>query len=269
MFFLVSKLFVFLTLLGNILIALALIGAVLLYTRFARAGRRLVVGSLVVFVILGISPAGNFLYWILEQRFAAWDPARGAPDGIIVLGGAIDVSRAAWRGRPIVNESFGRIIAAVELAEAYPPARIVYSGGSGSLTYPDVIEADLALPLLESLGIARQRIVLERKARNTAENAAFAKEAAQPKPGERWLLITSAAHMPRAIGAFRRVGFPVEAYPVDARIRNLQDLIAPSPQVLQGVAITDAALHEWVGLVVYWATGRSSELFPGPAVSKP
>lgn len=265
MFFLLSKFLIPLTFLGNALIVLALLGAALLYTRFARAGRRLVAGSLVIFAICGFLPVGKALYWVLEHRFPPWTANGEAPDGIIVLGGAIDLSRTLWRGKPIVNDSVGRIVAAADLAQAFPQARIVYTGGSGSPAYPDAIEADLALPLLESFGIARQRILLERRARNTAENARFTKELAQPKPGEHWLLVTSAAHMPRAIGAFRRVGFAVEAYPVDRRVPSRRDLITPFTSVDLGLLTTDAALHEWLGLLAYWATGRSSALFPGPA----
>ncbi len=76
-------------------------------------------------------------------------------------------------------------------------------------------EADYLYPLLDSFGVPRERVMLENKSRNTAENAAFTKALVKPKPGERWLLVTSAQHMPRAVGCFRRVGFPVEAYPVD------------------------------------------------------
>ena len=86
----------------------------------------------------------------------------------------------------------------------------------------------------------------------------------QPKPSERWLLVTSAHHMPRSIGIFRKAGFPVEAHPVDFRTRGWQDLDGPFGSLAAGLARTDAAMHEWAGLFVYWLTERTSELFPGP-----
>ena len=110
--------------------------------------------------------------------------------------------------------------------------------------------------------IDRSRIILENKSRNTAENAAFSKAIANPKPGERWVVITSAAHMPRAMGVFRAAGFDVEAYPVDWRTQR-----TGGPAIkwfVRGLADIDDAAHEYVGLLVYWLTGRSSELFPGP-----
>jgi uncharacterized SAM-binding protein YcdF (DUF218 family) len=140
----------------------------------------------------------------------------------------------------------------------------VFSGGSGRLIYDGATEAELAVRLFESFGIAKNRIILESKSRDTDENARFTKELLLPKPGERWLVVTSAHHMPRAIGVFRAAGFPVEAYPVDFRTRGAIDLLRPFSNVGDGLRRTDTAAREWVGLVVYWMTGRSSALFPAP-----
>jgi uncharacterized SAM-binding protein YcdF (DUF218 family) len=101
------------------------------------------------------------------------------------------------------------------------------------------------------------------------ENAVFSKAIARPKRGERWLLVTSAFHMPRAIGVFRKAGFPVEAYPVDWRTRGTEDLLRPFAVMSDGLQRSDNAVHEWVGLLVYWLTNRSSELFPGPSQKPP
>ena len=126
------------------------------------------------------------------------------------------------------------------------------------------IEADYAVDLFESLGIPRGRIETERQSRNTIENAELSKALAKPKPGERWLLVTSAYHMPRSIGVFRRVGFPVEAYPVDWRTRGPIDLAIPFESITAGLRRTDTAVHEWIGLFAYWLSGRTSALFPAP-----
>jgi uncharacterized SAM-binding protein YcdF (DUF218 family) len=264
MFFTASKILGFFALPSNLVITFGILGALLLRTRYARAGWRLVVLSLVLLAIIGFSPIGNVMMVRLEQRFPAWDTSHGPPVGIVVLGGALSPEISAARNAPALNESAERITAAVELARRYPSARIVYSGGSGSLLYPDAIEADHAQRLFESLGLARERILIERKARNTAENALFSKALANPKPGERWLLITSAHHMPRAIACFRRIGFAVDAHPVDWRTRGSNDVTEPFGSIAGGLARTDAAAKEYVGLFVYWLTGRISELWPEP-----
>jgi uncharacterized SAM-binding protein YcdF (DUF218 family) len=265
MFFELSKILGFVALPSNALTLLALAGVVLMATPLARAGRRLVIVAILLLAVAGFSPLGNVLMLPLEQRFPAWDASRGPPDGLIVLGGAIAPDVSAARGEPALNEAAERMTAVVVLARRYPAAPIVFSGGSANLIPTGLAEAESAGRLLESLGIARERIRLESRSRNTAENAAFTKALLAPKPGERWLLVTSAHHMPRSIGAFRGVGFAVEAYPVDWRTIGPADASRPFGSVAAGLARTDAASREWIGLVLYWVTGRLSELFPGPS----
>jgi len=264
MFFPLSKILGFFASPSNLVISIGLLGLLLLPTRFARAGRALAFASLIVLAIFGLSPVGNALMIPLEDRFPRWDAARGAPDGIIVLGGAISPDVSAARDEVALNEAAERLTVAAELARRYPAARIVFSGGSGALIYDEGAEAPFALRLLEDLGIPRARILLEDRSRNTVENAIFSKALIQPKPGERWLLVTSAHHLPRAIGVFRKMGFPVEPYPVDWRTRGAADALHPFATLGDGLRRSDTAVREWVGLAVYWLTGRSSALFPGP-----
>jgi uncharacterized SAM-binding protein YcdF (DUF218 family) len=237
-------------------------------TRFARAGCGLAAASVVLFAGFGLLPLGKVLITPLEDRFPLWNAAHGAPDGIVVLGGAIDPEVAAARGVPDINEAAERITVVAELARKYPSARILYSGGSGRL-FGGAAEAQFAGALFESLGVPKKRLILEDQSRNTAENAIFSLRLAMPKPGERWLLVTSAYHMPRAMGVFGKAGFAVEAYPVDYRTRGAVDLLIPFDDVAAGLRRTDTATREWIGLFVYWLTGRSSELFPGPSPTVP
>src|SRR6516162_10677996 len=180
------------------------------------------------------------------------------------MGSSCSVERSMGWGpgnEVVLNEGTERLTVLPELARRYPNARILFSGGSGALIDGDP-EAKFVLPLLESLGVARDRVTLEDRSRNTLENAVYSKAIVRPKPGERWLLVTSAYHMPPAISVFRKAGFPVEAYPVDWRTRGVDEALHPFAAVSDGLRRTDTAVHEWVGLAVYWLTGRSSELFP-------
>src|ERR1700681_624744 len=265
MFFILSKVLGFFALLSNLVIALGLFGVLLLATRRARIGRHLTVASLIVLAVLGFSPLGNALIIPLEQRFPPWDDARGPPDGIVVLGGAITPDVSAARNDVALNEAAERVTAAVALARRYPDARIIYSGGTGALIFPEGSEAASAVRIFESLGIPHGRIIAEEQSRNTVENAVFSLLLAMPQPGERWLLVTSGYHMPRAMGVFRQAGFPVEAYPVDWRTRGPQDMARPFLTLSGGLERADTAVREWVGLLVYWLTGRSAALFPGPS----
>jgi uncharacterized SAM-binding protein YcdF (DUF218 family) len=263
MFFALSKTLGVIFLPTNIFIELGIVGLFLLCTRFASVGRKLLVISVSGLALLGYSPLGRSLILPLEDRFPAWDASRGQPDGIIVLGG-IAVEFSAARGVPLFNSGIDRVIAAAELGHRYPEARIVFSGGNPNLLASEATEAEFGISVLESLGLQRERLTYEGRSRNTAENAKFTMEVVHPKPGERWLLVTSAFHMPRAVGAFRKVGFPVEPYPVDWRTRGRQDLFRFSPYFIGGVVNFDTGIREWAGLLIYWLMGETSEIFPGP-----
>jgi len=263
-FFVLSKTLGVMLLPTNVLLGVGLLGLLLLATRFVSLGRKLVVAFVVLMAICGCLPLGNWLLYPLEQRFPSWDATRGAPDGIVVLGGSIDPDLSMNRGAPIVRSGADRIIAAVALARRYPKARIIFTGGSANLISIDAKEADYALAVFESLGISGERIEIDRRARNTEENAEFSKALAAPKSGERWLLVTSAFHMPRSVGLFRKVGFAVEPYPVDWRVGGLIDLLSLRIFSLEALGSVDLGAREWMGLAAYWISGQSSEFFPGP-----
>jgi uncharacterized SAM-binding protein YcdF (DUF218 family) len=269
MLFVASKILSFFALPSNTVLLLGLAGALLTFTAWKRLGRRLVAASLVLLAILGWSPLGNLLMLPLENRFPPWDPSRGPPDGMVVLGGALDTVVAMTRPEVPLNDAAERMTAAVALARRYPAARIVFSGGTGQLVFRGPPESQLAIRLFTDLGVAPARIAREGASRDTGENAEYSKEVADPRPGDRWLLITSAHHMPRAIGTFRRAGFEVEPYPVDFRTRGTPDLMRPFTSLGDGLRRTDTAMREWVGLLVYWLQGRTSELFPGPQRPSP
>jgi uncharacterized SAM-binding protein YcdF (DUF218 family) len=264
MFFTASKILGFFALPSNLLIAVGLVGLVLLCTRFTRLASWLILTSLVLIAIAGLSPLGNALILPLEQRFPPWDASRGPPDGIVVLGGAISPDISAARGTVALNEAAERIIAAAELARRYPSARIIYSGGTNALIFVEGVEAAFAVRQLEALGVAHDRITAEEQSRNTVENAVFSRLLANPKPDERWLLVTSAYHMPRAMAAFRAAQFPIEAYPVDWRTRGPVDAVTPFGSLSEGLGRTDTAVHEWLGLLAYRLAGKTAVLFPRP-----
>src|SRR6476469_2739183 len=222
-------------------------------TRFASLGRKLVIAAVLLLVICGLSPLGKALLYPLEARFPPWAAARGAPDGIIVLGASIEADLSVAHNTQVVRGAPDRIIAAAALARRFPNARVVFSGGSANLVSNDAREADFAGAIFESLGVDKSRLIMERRSRNTQENAEFSKALVAPKDGERWLLVTSAFHMPRSVGLFRKAGFAVEPYPVDWRVGGRGDLWAFTNIALDGLGRMDTAVREWAGLVVYRA----------------
>jgi uncharacterized SAM-binding protein YcdF (DUF218 family) len=244
-------------------------GSILIWTGWARWGRRFVTIGAILLLVAGLSPLGNALILPLEDRFPRTnldDPP--PPTGFIILGGAEDRLVGAARGAPALNEASERMVEAAMLARRFPEAKIAFSGGDAGILYKTGSEAEGAETLLTALGVPQDRLILEAKSRDTYENAAFLKEEltrqGELSPGKRWLLITSAYHMPRAMGAFRKAGFAVEPWPVDYRTRGKADLTRPFDKVSEGLRRVDVAAREWVGLLAYWLRGRSDALFPAP-----
>ena len=157
-----------------------------------------------------------------------------------------------------------RVVAIAKLARAYPNARIVYSGGDASLFGRQAPESNSSIRCSTASASRASASCWNRGRATRLKTPPSARSWSNPKPGERWLLVTSAQHMPRAVGCFRRIGFPVEAYPVAWRTRARVSLM-PGQVMSTGLDKFDRAVHEWIGLIAYWLTGRTSELLPGPA----
>jgi uncharacterized SAM-binding protein YcdF (DUF218 family) len=250
---------------SSALIIVLLAGLGLTWTRFARAGRFIALLAALMLLIAGLSPLGNWLILPLEERFSrtTLSPSE-PPTGLIVLGGAQDTLVSQARGVIALNEAGERLVDAAALARSYPQAKLVFTGGSGRLIYEGETEAKAADALFQGLGIDKRRLLLEDQARDTYENALYTKKLVNPRAGERWLLITSAAHMPRAMGSFRKAGFEVLPWPVDYRTRGPADAMRFFGKPSEGLRRVDAAVREWAGLAAYYLTGRSNALFPSP-----
>lgn len=229
-----------------------------------RGRRRAATGWLITgtgaLVLLGLLPLGAPLLRPLEARFPP-APEIGTPAGIIVLGGGEDAERSAATGLVQLNEGGERLLGGLDLARRAPEAQLVFTGGSARLGGGGTPGAAAAERLFTAFGIDPARILLEARSRNTAENARLtAALVADPSEGP-WVLVTSAFHMPRSVGAFCAAGWQdIIPYPVDhrgpSRIRPRWDLAGHLGQL-------ETAVKEWIGLLAYRLTGRSSALLPG------
>jgi uncharacterized SAM-binding protein YcdF (DUF218 family) len=225
-----------------------------------RRGRMVVGAALGIAVVLAIFPVGGFALSRLEATFAPLQ-APAALDGILVIGGAIDAEMFSRWPASGFNPAISRLYEAARLAKAYPNARLLDIGGPEFLDPARRPEADEAADVLVALGVPRARIEVERASRNTYENAVNAAAIARPKPGETWVLVTSAFHMPRAIGCFRVAGFAPLADPVDYRWLGQNRL---GFDVTGGLEDFDLAVHEYFGLASYRWLGRTDALWPSP-----
>lgn len=244
------------------LLLIALTLAFLLYRRRPALSRGLLGAAWLFVFAISALPVDRWAIEPLQQRFppaTALQP--GHVDGVIVLGGAILNTDIPLSGLPALGEPGERATTFFVLAQRYPDAKLVFSGGNGPIPPPPgVSEADSAKALFTAMGLPPDRVIYERDSRTTWENVVFSKALVAPKPGERWLLVTSAWHMPRAVGCFRANGWPVIAFPVDYLGYNDKAWFGfDAPHVLVGL---NYAIKEWIGLVSYHLMGRTDTWLP-------
>ena len=261
MLFYISKLFWIVAQPGNLLLLLLCLGVLWLATSARRRGLGLVAAVTLAFVVVTVLPVGEWAIAPLEARF----PQPKLPEnvtGIVVLGGAVETGITARHGQVALNGAAERITETLALARRYPKARVVIAAGHGELVPNRVTEAEATRSLLVSDGLDPSRILIDDRSRNTFENALFSKKVANPQPGEVWLLVTSAVHMPRAVGCFRRVGWTILPYPVD--YHTGRSITPDLFDLAENLALFERAMREWVGLVAYRLLGRTDALFPAP-----
>lgn len=221
---------------------------------------------LAVLVVVATLPVGLWLAQPLETRFPRPADLPETVAGIIVLGGPQEAWITEARGVLATSEAAERLIEAAALSQRYPDTALVFSGGDGSLGGARGSESSVNRRFVELMGIDESRVVYENRSRNTWENALFTRELMQPEPDQTWLLVTSAAHMPRSIGIFRKIGWEVLPFPVDYETSG--GLEWPSRlEVSQRLLELDAAAREWLGLLAYYLMGRTSNVLPAPAAA--
>ncbi|HEX7028211.1 MAG TPA: YdcF family protein [Gammaproteobacteria bacterium] len=246
---------------GGLLVLAVVSIWLLLKMRALVAARLLALLLALSLTVIALFPVGEWLLYPLETRFAHNPDLPHAVDGIIVLGGSIDSFKSASWNQVEIRSTAEREFNFLMLARRYPRAKLIFTGGSGSLVSQDYKEAEWAKKLFAQQGMDINNVIFEGHARNTYENALHTKQLVQPSPGENWLLITTAFHMPRSVGVFCKAGFPVIAYPVDHwTLPN--NLLRIEWNFTAHFYDFNIALQEWVGLFVYRLTGKTTDLLP-------
>ena len=257
--FIVDKVLTIVLLPTALMVECALLGLILSRWRIGRFLLVLGIGALTACLIL---PVDSWAVRPLEDRFPAVTVPPDKVDGIVVLGGAIDDLTSRDRGTPTLTSAANRLTTFVILAHRYPQAKLVFTGGSGAIEQGVSNEAEFARILLEQLGLPPDRVIFENTSRTTWENAVNSEALVKPQPGENWILVTSASHMPRAVGVFRKIGWSLLPWPVGYQSR---DHLTDHPQSMgRKLEVLDWAVHEWIGLTAYYLQGRTSAWFPAP-----
>ena len=225
--------------------------------RRPKLGRTLVATAMALLLLLGWQPLPDSLIRQLETQYAEIPPQADLSDyvGMVVLGGSTEASFVAIaHAQPMLNDAAERMTAPIAMLQRYPHLRMIYTGG-GTLQGVGVIsEAQRAKIFFDSVGVSGPAVVYEGASRTTYENATLTAQLPSVVTGQRWLLVTSAWHMPRAMATFAKAGWNVTAYPVDFRT----GLATPWTEYSLGSALRSwqLVLHEWLGWLAYRLTAR-------------
>ena len=237
-------------------IAILVLAGALVAGHYGRHGlaRGLVAGTALALLGFSLLPFDALLAKPLEDRYPRAElPAK--VDGIVVLSGGLRVDILASRGVVSDSATLPRMAAGAELAQRYPKARFIFSGTSGGNAQRRVFEFAAAERYFVSMGVAPGRTLYERESLDTWENLVNSRQLAKPRAGETWVLVTSALHMPRAMGVARRLGWTMLPWPSDYESATSYGR-QPWGFASRRLATMTYALHEWVGLLIYAVEGR-------------
>lgn len=253
---------------SNLLCVLLVVGIILIWQGRKKSGLSILTGCVTLYMLVMFGPLTNWLMVPLEKRFSAYtnDISRGPYSGIIILAGAERLKYGTRSNQVTLNGAAERLIEAAKLARLFPDLPIIYCGGSkidGMLT-----EVEIARKFFTEAGINLTRIRFDNKSYNTYTNAIEAKILIKPDEIGKWLLVTSAFHMPRSVGAYRTAGVNIQPYPVDYRT-ELHIPLFNSIDAGRNFYELDFAVHEWVGLLAYYISGHNDELYPAPQEIRP
>lgn len=259
-FYWLSKAFWLLASPDSVLVLLAVLGTILLYAQQLKWAKRCFTLLTASLLFIAIVPLGHWLLIPLETKFPSSPELPSKVDGIIVLSGPEEPLQTDYWQLPSLGGAAERNLAFMALAKQYPKAKLVFSGG-GAFTEPHLTQAHVAHQMFKQQGFDTERVIFEDRSRNTVENVNLSYPLAQPKPGENWLMVTSAFHMSRSVGLFCARGWPVIPYPVDHRT------LPGKYSVMQwkfggNLQLLSLALREWIGLSAYYWWGKTNAWLP-------
>ena len=245
----------------SLLLILILATLYLLFLKKYKTATKLLTFVSIILIIIALFPIGKWMLYPLETRFQTNPTLPEKIDGIIVLSGAEAARLSSVWNQVELGGAVERSLYFLSLAKKHPKAKLIFIGGSGSMLEQNLKEADVAKKLYQQQGFDTNRIVFERKSRNTFESAINGTELIQPVKNEKWLLITTAWHMPRSVSVFCKAGWSVIPFPVDHSV-DKDNIFTIEFNLLDNLRTLKTAIKEWVGLFAYYVTGKTTAIYP-------
>jgi uncharacterized SAM-binding protein YcdF (DUF218 family) len=251
---------ILLDLLSPISLCLALLAASVLFRKRIVLRRTCFVLAMTVLIVCGNAWVAEAFAGRLEREYSPPNPVPRA-DAIVVLGGGV-LPKLPPRSTVEVDAAGDRVIYAAHLFHNGCAPRIICTDNdpNGGSTQRPAAE-DMA-DLLEMIGVPKDAIILETKAENTHQHGVYLGPLLREKGFTRVLLVTSARHMPRSMGVFKKLcpGIEFIPTPTDFRVVELPPLpwyrhlekVIPTPRSLMDFS---DAMHEYLGIAYYKMRG--------------
>lgn len=261
LFFYISKLIWLFFSPDSLLLILVVFSLILLYLGKTRLAKITLTITSLLLILIALLPIGEWLLYPLESRFQTNPTLPEKIDGIIVLSGAENSELSSLWEQVELNAAAERDLTFIWLAKKHPNAKLIFTGGSGSLTKQEFKGTDIAKKLFRQLDFNTNKIIFESESRNTYENIIYSKNIFKPNKNESWILITTGWHMPRSVGISCKAGWPVIPFPVDHQTKK-GDLFRIDFNLSGNLETLKIGIKEWMGLFAYYLSGKTTSLFP-------
>ena len=260
MTFFLSKFLWFLFNPFNCILFLFFLSLVFNFFKFLKFSKIILYFTFLLFFIAGALPTGSYLLYLLEKNYHNKVNLPEKVEGIIILSGATSPFLTKEYDQIALNGSVERLTESIHLIKKYPKAKVFFAGGTGSIQYPDLSHSYVAKKFYKSLGVNIQNIYFDNKSRNTYENIFLAKKKFNPNKDEKWVLVTSAFHLKRAISVGEKLGWEFIPYATDYKLPK-KFRWKLSFNFIKNLGRLQNSSHEWVGIISYYLMGRSSKIF--------
>ena len=262
MFFYLSKIFWIFFNPINILVILLIIG-IFFQLINKKIYKKIYLINLILFILIVFLPTGTYMLWKLESKYPKPKIMNNKIDGILILGAGIDEFKTYQHQQVILNDRIERITESAKLIKKFPNAKIIFSGGNGTFSKPKIEASELAKNFYKQMGVKTDKIIFENKSRNTYENLVFSKSFINNTKEEKWLLVTSAYHMKRAISVAKKLNLDFIPYPVDFMLNKNFNWKFWYHKIyfLNNMKDFQLASHEYIGLFAYYLTKKSNIMY--------
>jgi uncharacterized SAM-binding protein YcdF (DUF218 family) len=217
----------------------------LLFTRKQKTGKFMTASGVVFILLMGYNIFPDRILSTLENKYPPIIETESVSDAkwIVVLGGGHVTDRKVPVASILAGDTLTRVVEGVIIHKRLPESRLLFSGGKA---FDPESESKTMADLAVELGVNKSKITEEPNGLDTGEQSELVKKIVGK---DKFILVTSAYHMPRAIALFRKQGMNPVPAPVGHRIKEKSTI---DPYMFfprsGGIEKMEIVVHEYLGL---------------------